>query len=101
MDGLFIQCVHWLNCYYPSTGLIIESKSPIVNMFFLNEWGDRQVVPYKPNQSVSGVAERTHQPIQRRPSQSPLTCPSTHHYAIFVDETKIRVCKWVWHDVVS
>ena len=29
-----------------SSGLISEHKHPIVLIQFLNEWGDRQVVPY-------------------------------------------------------
>ena len=38
-----------LNC----AGLISEHKHPIVTMQFLNEWGDRQVVPYRLAQNSS------------------------------------------------
>ena len=56
----------------------METKSPMVNIMFLNEWGDRQVSPYKPDENLTGAG-----PSSR--------IPSTQNYAIFVDEKKIKV----------
>ena len=59
-------------------GVVLEPKYPMVNILFLNEWGDRQVSPYMPDENLTGT----------EPNKRP---PSTQHYAIFVDEKKIKV----------
>ena len=46
-----VLCTCYATSVFPllpggGTGLILENKHPIVAMQFLNEWGDRQVVPY-------------------------------------------------------
>ena len=43
---MYINYVRDIVCIY-CVGLISEHKHPIVTMQFLNEWGDRQVVPYR------------------------------------------------------
>lgn len=77
-----------------SSGVLIETKSPLVSIIFLNEWGDRQVVPYKLDQALAKQGPCGKK--MRSPSQSPLTLPSTLHYAVFVDEEKIKVWTCVW-----
>ena len=88
----------WL--HHLIAGFIIETgKSPVVGLFFLNMWGDRQVVPYSPGRTLSfgskGTLEyaikgqrnlRAQQQKQQSPSSS-----SPQHYAIVVDETQIKV----------
>lgn len=73
------------------TRVLIEAKSPLVSIIFLNEWGDRQVVPYKLDEALAKQVWPSDSGKQKRsPSQSPLTLPSTLHYAVFVDEQKIK-----------
>ena len=92
-------CVYVTCVLQMIAGFITETgKSPIVGLFFLNMWGDCQVVPYSRGrtQSVSSEGKleyaiqgdrnlRAHQ----QKAQSPSTCPQ--HYAIIVDETQIKV----------
>ena len=74
-------------------GLISETKTPIVNIFFLNEWGDYQVVPYRPKSSLRVGEKRelmnSPQLGRRTPKSSSPNAPL--HYAIIVDELKLRV----------
>ena len=82
-----------------STGLITETgKSPIVGLFFLNMWGDCQVVPYHPVRTLSVNSEGKLEDVikrvgnkvqQKQKEQSTSNCPQ--HYAIIVDETQIKV----------
>ena len=68
----------------PPPALVSDLKSPVVNMHFLNEWGDKQVVPYKPSMGHLLQGQRkARTPIT--PSQKP------QNYAIIIDEAKIRV----------
>lgn len=82
------------------TGFVSETgKSPIVGLFFLNMWGDCQVVPYYPGRTMSDSSEgkleyaikgdRNLRVHQHQKTQSPSNCPQ--HYAIIVDETQIKV----------
>ncbi len=65
----------------PASEFIQETKSPIVSVVFLNEWGDRQVIPFQRRRTnLSG---------------SPVDGPSPRtnggeHYAIVVSEDKLR-----------
>ena len=61
------------------SGVVLEDKSPMVNIIFLNEWGDRQVSPYKPDENLTGATVSS-------------KVPSTQQYAIFINEKKIKVC---------
>ena len=80
-------------------GFIIETgKSPVVGLFFLNMWGDCQVVPYYPRRTLSFGSEGTLEyaikgernlRAQQQKTQSPSSSPQ--HYAIVVDETQIKV----------
>lgn len=81
------------------TGFITETgKSPIVGLFFLNMWGDCQVVPYYPARTMSISSEDKLEyaikgdrnlRAQQQKGQSSTNCPQ--HYAIIVDEAQIRV----------
>ena len=61
-------------------GVVVEDKSPMVNIMFLNEWGDRQVSPYKPDENLTGT------------SATNTRTPSAQQYAIFINEKKLKVC---------
>ena len=86
-----LTCFKSVNSHRP--GVLVETKSPVVNILFLNEWGDQQVVPYTLNKDLTGdqACVGRKQTMQRLPSHSPLSVPSTQHYAIIVDEEKIKV----------
>lgn len=70
----------------------------MVGLFFLNMWGDRQVVPYYPRRTLSfgseGKLEYSMKGVrnlqaQQQKAQSPSSSPQ--HYAVVVDETQIKV----------
>lgn len=88
----------WLHHFI--AGFITETgKSPVVGLFFLNMWGDYQVVPYSPGRTLSfGSKGRLEYAIRgernlRAQQQKPqsLSSSSPQHYAIVVDETQIKV----------
>ena len=75
-------------------GFITETKGPVVNIMFLNEWGDLQVVPYKPNRALSMGDGQLEHALQHR-SKAPVgSSNAPYHYAIFVDEFRISVSHW-------
>ena len=69
---LYLRCLyHCSICtLYTPAGLILENKHPIVAMHFLNEWGDRQVVPY----------HLPHNPSLRAHGRRTLCVISTHSH---------------------
>lgn len=81
-----------------NAGFITDTgKSPIVGLFFLNMWGDYQVVPFYPGHTMTFSSEENMEHvikgdrnlrIQQQKPQSQSNCPQ--HYAIIVDETQIR-----------
>lgn len=64
-----------------------------MSLFFLNEWGDWQVVPYKPNRALS--SDDTMNAMCPRPAKGSQNSSAPLHYAVFVDEHRMRVCIYV------
>ena len=88
--------------YSSIAGFIIETgKSPIVNLFFLNMWGDCQVVPYYPQRTLSNSVEKLEDVIKRvgnrvrQKQKEHSTTNCAQHYAIIVDEAQIKVCLYL------
>lgn len=70
---------------------ITETKAPVVAVFFLNDWGERQVIPYqlkRTNLAKTPDHHTAHKTFDKVKGKQ--TSHTLEHYAIIVSEDKLR-----------